>query len=298
MKKRGTQQLQLNDAPHYRFRQALYMAFYSKRLYQDVAARWKGLGLKYMLFLTACALLPLSMVLIKGSNQYLNDYIIYPFHVLPPLYIHQGEVTFHEKMPYLIRNSAEEVIGIVDTTGMTKGVNSGYYPQLTWVLTKNTLYFRPPPIPWLSQKNINQKPSEIIKKPLDADLNTIFLAEEWYNSSPLPYLKIFFSSILYPCLVAFIASISLSLWFALAWLAQFVASVIFKVKLSYQTSFRLLTVALTPPFFIFFGTLAIGIIVPGIAWAYLALLSAYFSFAVVMIKYSNKSLTLTSLRSD
>ena len=37
--------LKLIDAPVYRYWDALYMSFYSRRLYVDVGKRWRGLGI-------------------------------------------------------------------------------------------------------------------------------------------------------------------------------------------------------------------------------------------------------------
>ncbi len=38
------------DAPAYGYWKALYMSFYSTRLYVDVGKRWRGIGLLYLLF--------------------------------------------------------------------------------------------------------------------------------------------------------------------------------------------------------------------------------------------------------
>ena len=292
MKQRHTKGLQLGDRPRYRFWQALYMAFYSVQLYVDVARRWRGLGLSYLLLLIACAVAPLSVRLIVVFNHYTNEQFIRPVRELPPVFIRQGEVSFDKKMPYLIKNKEEEVVGIVDTTGQTKGINSAYYPMLTWVLTKNTLYFRPPPLYLFSSLPVKPFSNPVTTIGLDPEENMVFWGGAWFDATYLNAMKILALCAVFPSLVLFVFMFLAGILLALAWLGQFFARIIFKVRLSYSAASRLVMVALTPPVLCCFWLLAADKFILGGAYLYIALLAVYFNFAVLMFKRSSNQIAI------
>src|SRR5476651_2545843 len=53
--------LKLIDAPVYGYWKALYMSFYSRRLYVDIGKRWHGFGLVYLLLAIAVLSLPFAL---------------------------------------------------------------------------------------------------------------------------------------------------------------------------------------------------------------------------------------------
>ncbi|HEL8434089.1 TPA: hypothetical protein U0D75_002421, partial [Legionella pneumophila] len=75
------------DAPIYSYWQALYMSFYSKRLFVDVGKRWRGIGLIYLLLVVAICSIPFSIRIASDFNKTFNQQIIQPLLQLPTVYV-------------------------------------------------------------------------------------------------------------------------------------------------------------------------------------------------------------------
>ncbi|WP_238584019.1 DUF1189 family protein, partial [Legionella drozanskii] len=94
------------------YSKALYASFYSSVLYADVVKRWHGLGMGHLLFLIILGVIPLSGRVIVAFNHFFNEEILFPIQALPLLTIQNGEVTYKQPMPYLIKNNKKEVVSI------------------------------------------------------------------------------------------------------------------------------------------------------------------------------------------
>lgn len=284
MRQRKAKALQLGDFPRYSRWQAIYMAFYSSHLYIDVAKRWRGFGIIYLLLMIACATVPLSVRMVLVLHSYFNEQLIHPLKVLPPLFIHNGEFSFEKPMPYYIKNKADEVVAIIDTTGKVKGINSAYYPMLTWLVTKKNMYYRMPPLILFNSITTGPQNNPVYTYQPDPDVGDVFIGREWLNSTGLQGLSTLFLCIIYPCIVFLFFGFLSILLFGLAALAQFFARVMFKLRLEYRASFRLVIVALTPPIMISWGLLGADRVISGSGYFFIALFAAYFCFGVVMLK--------------
>jgi hypothetical protein len=67
----------------YHYWQAFILSLYSPKLYVDVAQRWRGFGLNYLLLLVALLCIPFSIRFIANFNIYFTDkveilFVYYP----------------------------------------------------------------------------------------------------------------------------------------------------------------------------------------------------------------------------
>lgn len=291
MKKTAKKSFQLMDKQQYRLWQALYLAFYSPSLYVDVARHWRGLSLRYFLLLLLCVSFPLSVRFGLVIHQYFNAQIVEPLSALPPLYIYHGEVSFDHFMPYTITNRAGDATAIIDTTGLIKNIDRKNYPKLTWLITENTIYFSLPPINLLTGLTVPVNQYDKAET-LDPDVNEVFVGKALIESTSVNPLFWMIAFMFYPCIVTFFFVTMTVMLFAFAWAAQFFARVLFKVKITYQASFRLLMVSLTPLLTLYFGLLAMDIIFKEAGFIYLGLFATYFSLSVVALKRANSALVI------
>lgn len=108
----------------YNIFQALYMSFYSKSLYRDVAKNWGGKAFLYLLFLVALSwVIQTAMVQIAISKMYnmYGDQFISQF---PMLKFTQGKLSTPENKQYVIKSPVtnQDVI-LIDTTGKTTSLS-------------------------------------------------------------------------------------------------------------------------------------------------------------------------------
>jgi hypothetical protein len=96
----------------------LYMSFFSKSLYQDVARNWRGLCLLYLLSLLALCLIPQVMMLQTDLTDYLNTQAPGIVRQVPTITIRNGEASISKPQPYFIRDGKTgQPLMIIDTTG-------------------------------------------------------------------------------------------------------------------------------------------------------------------------------------
>jgi hypothetical protein len=98
--------------------QALWMAFYSKALYRDVARHWPGVGFLYLLLLLALAWLPEIAQLhisLGRSLEKLSEPIV---QQIPEITIREGKATVNPPGPHIIKDPEEgKELVIIDTSG-------------------------------------------------------------------------------------------------------------------------------------------------------------------------------------
>lgn len=275
------------NTPLYRYWQALYMSFYSKRLYIDVAKRWKGFCFAYLLLMIAVVSIPISIRLAIEFNQYFNEQLMLPLKKLPPLYIHQGEVIFDKPVPYFIKDKQGSVVAMIDTRPWVVGMDSAY-PDLMLLITKNKLYYRSPKIPSFVKANIPMVNNPVSVDTLDTHYSDIFVASEWIKSSRVMKLKWLGTLLVYPMIVPLFFGMCFSFLFMFAMIAQVFSWLIFKFKMSFKKTYRVLIVATTPQTAIFMLLLSVNSLFKGIGIFCAALGAVYFSYAVISIKRESK----------
>ncbi len=271
------------DTAFFNYWQALYMAFYSRRLFVDVGKRWRGWGILYMFLLITIASTPASIRIILDFRQYFDEQMIAPLEQLPPLYVQNGQVVFDKPMPYLIKNKEGDVVALIDTTGKVTGM-SLKYPKLAILITKETLHFRTPPFQLFFKGSTPAAEPSVFTQSFDKDTNGVFVGKEWVVSSGVLKLKYLAEFLIYPVLAVFWTSTYAFFMIALAYIAQLFSIIVFKYKLPFKEACRVFLVASTAQVFLYFTLLAVKITLFGGSFIYMVILAVYFNYALISIK--------------
>lgn len=105
----------------YNMLQAIYMSFYSKNLYRDVAKNWDGKTFLYLFLLLALSWIGFTyhmQVTLNLAYQGISQQIV---DQIPLIEIKDGKVVTPEQRPYIIRDpDTHEKLAIIDTTGQYK----------------------------------------------------------------------------------------------------------------------------------------------------------------------------------
>jgi len=287
-KKQGIKSL---DAPNYGRLNALYMAFYSRKLYADVGMRWRGLGLTYMLLLVAIFAIPLSLYLINKLNDFYDDQLLYPLTHLPTIVIQDGQVQFDKPMPYFVKNDKGDIIAAVDTTGQIKTITNKY-PQLRVLITKDKIFYHQPSVAFFnSEQNAKVAQFPVQEQSLKNQENAIISGSDLAGIPGITHLKFIFDIFVYPALTGFVYSVFACMLLAFALLGQLFAKAIFKHEISYSQSARLMMVASTPVIALYFVVIGFGLALPGGSGIInAAVLAIYFSYGIISVKRESKKL--------
>lgn len=266
-----------------KYSKAFYASFYSSVVYADVVKRWQGLGLGYLLFLIILGAIPLSGRVIVAFNHFFKEEILFPLQAIPLLTIQNGEVTYNQPMPYLIKNNKGDEVSIIDTTGTVSEMNQTY-PQLTVLITKNKMEFRPPSYKQflgLAKDNID---NPIYTHTFDKGLNGLLSGAEWIHSTGISRLNTLMQIMIFPCVTAFYFVVFGVILLLLSGLVQLYSDIFFRLKLPFKSSCRLLAVAATPTLVLFFFMRYANFAFQGIGLDYGVLLLSYISYGLYSVK--------------
>lgn len=98
------------------FWQAPYLSFFSQPFYRDVAQRWRGLALTYLLLLLAVTWLPNFLRLNSLVENFRKSDLPPILEQVPRLEIQGGEIKTDVKMPYrIIDPKTNETLVVIDT---------------------------------------------------------------------------------------------------------------------------------------------------------------------------------------
>lgn len=286
-----TQAIRNITHPLYHYYQAVYLSFFSPRIYVDVANRWKGIGFLYLMFVLILASIPLTARMIIDFNRYFDQAMIYPVMQLPPLMIQNGIVSLDKPMPYIIKNSQGDIVSIVDTTGTINAIDH-HYPHLAILITKNKIAYRPPKMRLFFNQHQSQIGDAVYEQTLDENDNEVFDVQEWFKSSHVGMLKHLGQFLMYPLVLSVLCSAYLIVTLLFALLGQLVAQLMFSTKLKFKETCRLLSVAVTPQLMIFIILLTCNLVLPWAGIVYTSLIAGYFSFAVFSVNRSRKSMVI------
>lgn len=275
------------------YRQALYMAFYSGRLYVDVKKRWRGFGLKYLILLIMIATIPLSIHVIYKFNQAFNDQMIAVINKIPPLTVHNGQLLFDKPMPYFIKNKKGNTAIIIDTTGKVTAIDNKY-PELMMLITKENIYFQPPDANLFpaSETSLELNKPSVITETLEG-MNDTFVAREWVQTSGILNLKWIGSLAVYPIIASLLFGSMATLCLVFTMIAKGIAQMIFKTKLTFKEACRLIVVASTAQILLYLLSLAVEVTFPGMRLILGLMTFIYFGFAVLTIRRESNQLVRT-----
>lgn len=291
---RRKQKIKKIDTPLYRFWQALFLCFYSSKLYVDVVKRWPGFGIRYLLFYLLIACIPYSIKSIILMNESIQSQIVEPLNLIPEFTIENGKVYFDKMVPYFVKNSKGEVVVIVDNSDKITKIGKDN-PNLVFLINSNKIYFKTPNLRFLkgvkNSKDFFQD-KEFNVYNLTSDYDGDFDGQEFLKESGIMGLKIFFLCSVYPVLVAIIFGMLVTLMLAIAIMGQVVAYAIFKFKITYKQACRVSAIAGTIGFWalMFFKTTDMETYSNNLIC--MAIVFIYFSYGILAAKRESKKMVL------
>ncbi|MBI5639527.1 MAG: DUF1189 domain-containing protein [Nitrospirae bacterium] len=100
------------------FLHPLYMSFFSRELYQDIALEWKGSGSAYLICLLALCSIPGVLRIQRDISEFLNTAAPRIVSQMPAIRINKGTVEIDRPVPYFIKDERTgKPFIIIDTTG-------------------------------------------------------------------------------------------------------------------------------------------------------------------------------------
>jgi hypothetical protein len=94
------------------------LAFFSKKLYRDVALRWKGTAFGYLLLLLAVCWVPGMINIHAGVAEFVANEAPKLVSQIPVVTIVDGQASIDEPQPYYILDpDSGEALIVIDTTG-------------------------------------------------------------------------------------------------------------------------------------------------------------------------------------
>lgn len=212
----------------YNMLQAIYMSFYSRNLYRDVAANWGAKTFLYLLLLLFLSWVLFSYEIQHALNlayQQNSDKI---FEQIPVITITNGKISTPENRPYVIVDpNSQEKIAIIDTSGTYKTIQEAQAPFL---ITETQFISQPK----AGETKINEIPA-----------NFSFVADpqviKGYVSKYLGYVWIVFLFLF--TIGSYIYRILQALLYAII---GKIGSALFGFHLNYDTILPIAMVAITP----------------------------------------------------
>lgn len=212
----------------YNIFQAIWMSFYSKKLYQDVATHWGGKAFLYMLVLLALCWVVLTIQMQHSLNSLYRAQGDKLAAQMPVLTIKDGVISTPENHPYVITNpDTNEKLAVIDTTGQYTTTQQA---NTRLLVTQNTI---------IMQTDPNETKTYQLSKTVNAriDPNDI----NGFLKKNLRFAWIFFFIIF--LIASYIFRIIQALVYAL--IGKFFG-LIAGVKLSYDQILQIALVAVTP----------------------------------------------------
>ena len=282
------------DRRIYKYWQALYLSFFSSRLYIDVGKRWRGFGLIYFLLVVALAAIPLSIKSIQKFNAYYNEQLIEPIKKIPSFAIQDGRLNFANFMPYLIKNNKDNVVVIIDEKLNLTEVSHAY-PQWMIFITTDRMYIRLPHLSFISEEVtpiLANTDSKGVEMESFADIqNDYFSGNMWVEHTNLASIKRYMMLSIYPCITMLLFSFFGSFLGLLAIFGKACSYIFFKFRIGYKQTYRLMLVSSGCGISLFVISLSFGRL-PGLGFYLMVLIILYFFYAVLSLKRESKSMVL------
>lgn len=278
------------NVPKYKLWHALYKSFYSSLLYIDIAKRWRGFGVYYLIILIALVALPFSLRIMMNFNQFFLTQVLSPFESLPLLSIQQGDVKFDQKMPFLLKNPNVQVVALIDTSGTVTKIDEKY-PYLSVLVTKNTIYFRLPDFNQFLGFKKTLTDNKIYSQSFSTIDDGIFDGKYWIKNSGINKMNILFQAFMFPCIALFYFGLYFCLLLIFTALAQLFVDTFWSLKLQFKDCCRLLAVAFTPQIIFYFSIRTMQLLIPGLGFYSLILLIVYSYFALFSVNKSMRALS-------
>src|SRR5579885_312185 len=212
----------------YNIFQAIYLSFYSKKLYRDVALNWGGKSFLYLFVLLAIVLTYFAYSIQHGINIGYQAFYTKISPQIPVITIVNGRIVTPENRPYFISDPVSHyTYAIIDTSGQYKTIEQA---KTSMLVTQNEL---------ISQS----KPNEIKIYKVPANMNQT-LDPKVIDSYIEKYLG--FAWIIFYIIVLFLFYIYRILQALLYAILGKIFAVMCGVPLTYGQIIQIMMVAITP----------------------------------------------------
>ncbi len=102
---------------HYSILHPIFMSFFSKSLYRDVASNWRGLCLTYLLIVLTLNLIPDMVRLHDRVDDFLVEEVPKVVHQIPTITISEGTASVNVPVPYIINAPWSKLpFAVIDTS--------------------------------------------------------------------------------------------------------------------------------------------------------------------------------------
>ena len=240
----------------------LFMSFFSRSLYQDVARNWRGPGLVFLFSIVALCTIPFVLLLQSELSTLLNEEGPRIVTQMPAVRIIKGKVSIDKPEPYYIKDekSGDPLI-IFDTTGQIRTLTGS---RAAVLVSQSSLTVR----------NTAGETTTIDLSGIDGFSLDRRILYEWIDE-----LEGSLAFILYPFAVLFFFAFRLIEAAIFAAIASFLTRSPGKPS-DYRKHLRLAAVSMTPAMVIAAVLNIAGIALPFWWLTSIPLVAAYFLFAV------------------
>lgn len=290
MVKKKHRELVTQQKPYYGCWQGIYLAFFNFRFYIDVLKRRRGIGAKHLALVLLLFSVPLTAKIVLKFNHYLTHHIIFPFTLMPPIEINQGSVVLDKPMPYLMKNKMDHVIAIIDTSGQVNSFENDNYPDLSLLITRDSILYRVPSFQTFFSSSEPESFSPVFEQKLPKKGHEIFDGQTFVKTLHLERVKIAAIFVLYPVIwsIFFVFYIGFFLIFGV--LAQFIAKLLLRAPLTYLQTCRLLVVSSTASILLFILAMTFDIQFGGMGMCLMAIIAVYFSLGGIAYRRESSQL--------
>jgi len=245
---------------------AIFMSFYSRKLYRDVAVNWGGYAFVYLLFIIALSWIVFTYQAQVMTNQLYaanSDVIV---EQIPVVTITKGKISTPEQRPYVIMDKEKkEKLFIIDTTGKYKTLDEAGTPVL---ITDTQIISRTKPNE-IKQNTLPASISFVIDPVVVNDYAKSYLSYLWVLMFPIMVLLTFIYRFIQVLLYSIIGKI---------------LALISGVRIGYAQIMLVTMVALTPVIAVCTILYALDIVFPYQMLTYFLLAMAYMWYGILANK--------------
>ena len=214
----------------YNMLQSLWMSFYSRDLYKDVATNWGGRAYLYLLLLIALSCGFFTYNVQRYINHRYPHFSQYFVAQMPLVTVKDGILSTPENRPYFIRDENKEIFAVIDTSGKYQTPAAAKAPIL---VTRDSIMR-------YNEKNQETNIREIPKSSTTTTINPAVVNQTIQHYLNYAWLAIF------PVMVAlyYIYRLFQLLFYSVI---GFIYSRMIGLRLSFSQIMRIAIFALTPP---------------------------------------------------
>lgn len=252
----------------YNIFQAIFMSFYSRRLYRDIAMNWGAKSFGYLFLLLALSWVVFTAQLQMAINHGYSKISTGIVTQIPTMTIKDGKLSTPEDRPYLVvEPKSKQILMVIDTSGQYKTLEEAGADVL---VTDTKIISKPKP----NQERIDAIPEKmnmVIKPDVINGFIEKFIGFSWIVIFIIALLGSYIYRIIQSLLYAIIGK---------------VLSLIFRVSISYWQVLQIMMVAITPVIVVNTVCRALLINVPHHNLFYFGLAMLYLIFGILSNKGS------------